>query len=262
MTPQFVNAHYDILKESIDNWLNDSKSNAQYGSGIFGGGDIRELEKIFCIIFRSRFSLAVSSGTAALHVALVSLNVKKKAKVIIYGSNWIGIGSLVKACGAIPVYANPKNIISFLDEGNEEIKQPTFLIYVRSPKDKAYFKKIYHSCRKNGIPIIEDWSALKTIDREMASAPTYGDFAVFSFGHDKWIQAGEGGIVLLNQPSYFEKIVCFSQHPISQKSHGILNNRDMLPALNYRIHPIAAKIALLQIKEFMKSKSSIGACIK
>lgn len=255
MTPQFVNAHYDILKGSIDNWLNDSKSNAQYGSGIFGGGDIRELEKIFCKIFRSRFSLAVSSGTAALHVALISLNVNKKAKVIIYGSNWIGIGSLVKACGAIPVYVNRRNLNPILEEDRKKTKTRTVLIYVRSTNDEEYFKKVHQSCLKNNISIIEDWSALKTINLDTVSAPSNGDFAVFSFGYDKWLQAGEGGIVLLNRKDYFEKITCFSQHPISQKSHGILNNQNLLPALNYRIHPIAAKIALLQIQEHMNNKN-------
>ena len=65
-----------------------------------------------------------------------------------------------------------------------------------------------------------------------------------------WIQAGEGGIVLFSRKNYFKKITFFSQHPISQRSHGIMNNQNLLPALNYRIHPIAAKIALFQLQKY------------
>lgn len=258
MTPQFVNNNYNLLRTAFNLWLDEAKYNAQFGSGIFGGGDIRELEKLFSNIFHSKFALAVSSGTAALHVALVALNVRKKTKVIILGSSWIGLGSLVKSCGAIPVYANLSNLNPILEEGCKKIETHTVLIYVRSTKDGEYLKKVRQSCVKNNIPTIEDWSAIKNVNLETVSAPSYGDFAVFSFGYDKWLQAGEGGIVLLNQKDYFEKITCFSQHPISQKSHGILNNQHLLPALNYRIHPIAAKIALLQMREYIKNKNTFN----
>lgn len=255
MTRQFVNDNYDLLKNTFDLWLHDAANNAQYGSGIFGGGDVREFERICCQVFHSKYSLAVSSGTAALHVSLISLRVKKNSNVIILGSNWVGLGTLVSACGAVPIYFDHKKIISFLKGYPKQVKSKTILIYVRSHNDASYFKDIHEACFQNNIPIIEDWSALKEINLEKTSAPLYGDFAVFSFGYNKWIQAGEGGIVVLNHKDYFENILTFSQHPISQKAHGVFNTNSILSCLNYRIHPLSARLALTQLNKLLQNNS-------
>ena len=115
MTRQFVKDNYDLLKNSFDLWLHDAANNSQYGSGIFGGGDVRELEKLFCKLFHSKYALVVSSGTAALHTSLISLNVKRNSRVIILGSNWIGLSALVISCGARPVFVEPNNFVSFIN---------------------------------------------------------------------------------------------------------------------------------------------------
>jgi len=254
MTPQFIAKNHYLLRQTFNLWIDDAMNNAQYGSGIFGGGDIRTLEKKFCTLFKAQYSVAMASGTAALHGALVSLNIKKNSNVIILGSKWIGLKALILAYGAKPVFLEYHHFVSYVKKINfEGEKQKLVLIYVREAGDDNFLKKVYKICLKNSIPLIEDWSALREInlwDNDKICAPVYGDFAVFSFGYNKWIQAGEGGIILLNRKYYFEKIMCFSQHPISQKAHSINNFKTNNPGLNYRLHPLAARLVLMQLSKY------------
>lgn len=245
MTPKFVSKNKDEIKKVINRWMSTANTQAVYGSSIFGGGDVKKLEELFYKTFNAKHAVALSSCTAALHTALHSAGVKRNSKVLIINSDWQGIDGVVRFCGATPIRIDKALKIN----KNQTVLYPcenlSAIIVARNSIDQDLLNTIKQHCDKNKIILIEDYADLKEIDITKIKAPEYGQFATFSFGYDKWIQAGEGGILLCNNFDYYVKAVQFSQHPIYQRARLSAKIKEPVNfGLNYRIHPIAASIAL------------------
>ncbi len=249
MTTQFIIENKNLVRSALTNWLKKATTQPLYGSSIFGGGDVRELEELFCEIFHSKYAISMSSCTAAIHSAIVSSNVKKGGKILLVNSKWDGIDGVVKFSGAKPVRSNneEKNLLQQFQSSNR--RNLKAIVITRSIGDDKLMLELKSICEDTGMILIEDFADLKELDLNKTIAPGYGHFAVFSFGYDKWIQAGEGGMLLCNNFDYYTRALQFSQHPICQKARLLAKMKNPVKyGLNYRIHPLAASLALLQLK--------------
>jgi len=254
MTPGFVNKKKDEILKICNKWMSAAATQAVYGSSIFGGGDVKKLEELFCKTFDAKYAVALSSCTASLHTALHSARIKRNSKVLIISSDWQGIDGVVRFCGAIPIRIDK----DLKTNRNQVLKYPYknlgAIIVARNSNDLDLMKKIKQHCDKNKVILIEDYADFKEIDVTKIKAPEYGQFATFSFGYDKWIQAGEGGILLCNNFDYYVKAVQFSQHPIYQRARLSAKIKEPVNfGLNYRIHPIAASIAVAILSKINNS---------
>lgn len=238
------------FKQVLMQWLENAKGDAVYGSTIFGGGDILRLENICKRYFSARYAVAVSSGTAALHCALLGLRLVPKTIVYVIGSDWSGIPALIMAVGC-----NPVLIQNASDLANPDTAGGGALIHVRKPGDaeeRAYLKRF---CRTNHLPVIEDWSAMPEFETAGKRAPLFGSAAICSFGYNKAVQCGEGGILLTNNRDLYRRAVLFSQHAVYCKSRMISRGRLTAPALNYRINPLSAALACMQLGQLLADET-------
>jgi dTDP-4-amino-4,6-dideoxygalactose transaminase len=254
MTPEFIKRNKMRLVKQISDWLEKASKYSVFGSSIFGGGDLRELENLFCKVFSSDYAIALSSGSSAIHTALVASGIKKSSKVLLLNNKWDGIDGIIKFHGSKPIRVNynTKNIEGIIHKlVKDDLK---VIIVTRSIGDKLLMKKLEKIITNEKLFLIEDFADLKIIKAKTV-APECGDFALFSLGYNKWIQAGEGGILLCNNFEYYTKAVQFTQHPIYQRARlsAKLSN-PVSYGLNYRMNPLTANLALYQLKYHLNYK--------
>lgn len=213
-----------------------------------------KLEKLCCKVFRRRFALAVSSGTAALHTALYSLGVTKGDEVIIPAYGWVANLMSVLGLGARPVIVPIDETLgidtTFLEKSITKKTRAIVAVHMRGyPCDMDRIQKIG---RKHNIPIIED--AAQCIGGRIGRLPAgaCGDISILSFQYNKLITCGEGGVVLTNKKGLYQKTYRFHDLGMSRRAGG--KDPEGLKSigsfgLNYRISELQSTLLIEQIKK-------------
>ncbi len=154
-------------------------------------------------------AVAVSSGTAGLHLALLTLDIGEGDEVIIPSFAFIAVANAVLHVRATPIFAEIDPVTLNLDPGSVEraITPRTRAILVAHtfgvPADMQAFRAI---ANRNNLTIIED--ACEAIGAEINSrrVGTFGDLAVFGFYPNKQITTGEGGAVLAHSDEHAARL--------------------------------------------------------
>ena len=213
-------------------------------SGMLAQGEnVRQFEEQFASYVGSRHAVAVNSGTAALHVALLVCGIGKGDEVITTPFTFIATANAIVFCGAKPVFV--------------DIEEDTFnidpdLIEARiSPRTKAIIpvhlyghpcdmRPITEICRRHDLALIED--ACQAVGGE-CEGRRVGSFGIgcFSFYPTKNITTGEGGMITTNDSDSFEKARMIRNH--GQRERYV---HEML-GYNYRMTDMAAAIGICQL---------------
>ncbi|MDD5766288.1 MAG: aminotransferase class I/II-fold pyridoxal phosphate-dependent enzyme, partial [Candidatus Marinimicrobia bacterium] len=175
-------------------------------SGQLAQGEmVAALEHQFAKSINRHHAVAVSSGTTALSLSLLSLNIGKDDEVIIPSYTCSALWHAVRAVSATPIYCEIEPVTFNLDP--MEIRKKI------SPKTKAViFPHMFgqpgriNELTEIGIPVIEDIAqsvGARINDRPVGS---FGDITISSFYATKPIGAGEGGIVLTDDTKLAERI--------------------------------------------------------
>lgn len=215
-----------------------------------GGEPVRRLEEAFCQTFGFEYGLALASGTTALEVALRAAGLGPGDEVVVAAYDWGAAAGAVLRCGAEPVLADIDPMRATLDPGAlaAVITKSTTAVVVTHlfgcPADMA---GILGVARRHGLLVIEDCCQALGASLEGRPVGSFGDAAVFSFGWGKAVCAGEGGMLVCRDGELWRRAVWVSQHPLRQ----VLDTGAEGPwgdmALNGRIHPLAAALALPQL---------------
>lgn len=191
----------------------------------------------------------VSSGTAALHLALMALNIKPGDEVIVPAFTYPATANVVEVLGAKPILADI-NLTDFcLNTGliEEKISEKTrAIIPVHEFGQSADINPILILAKKYGLKVIEDAACALGTEYEGRKAGTFGDIGCFSLHPRKAISTGEGGIVVTSDSELIEKIVLLRNHGASKKNGKL----DFLSAgLNYRMTEFQAAIGIPQLQK-------------
>ena len=163
----------------------------------------------------SKYCLAVQSGTAALHVALKGIGIKKNDKVIVPNFTCNSNISAISQCNAIPIIVEIEKDTLGLDfkltKNAIDKYKPKALqlvhVYGFPARDT---KKIISYCKKKGIIVIEDASESLGAKIGNKQVGTFGDINVISTRSEKMIGVGEGGIIVSKNRILFEKVKLFA----------------------------------------------------
>ena len=201
----------------------------------------------------------VSSGTAAIYLALKALDVRDRHEVIVPDYTCSAVLNAVYMAGAIPVIADIDAIdfnISY-DAVKSLLTPHTKAIIIPHvfgvPADVKRLKKL-------GIAIIEDCATALGSKIDGEHVGLFGDIAIFSFYASKVITTGEGGMVVARDPKYIRKVVDYRQFDLRKKYY---------PRFNFQITDIQAAMGAVQIKRlpgFLKKRRTLagiyhGICI-
>ena len=225
------------VKECLDTgWIS---SEGQY---------VKQFEKSFSNYNKRLFGVAVSSGTAALEIAIKSLNLKKGDEVIIPSFSIISTALCVVKLGLKPVLVdsdlytwnmNPSEVISKITKKTKAI----IITHIYGfPVD---MKNILLVAKKRKIKIIEDSAEMIGQTYLKKKCGAFGDISTFSFYANKHITTGEGGMILTNNKNTYDK--CKSLRNLCFGVGSERFNHDDI-GWNYRMTNVQAAIGCGQLK--------------
>ena len=162
------------------------------------GPYVKEFEDSFNDFTGSKFSVATSSCTTALHIAVAALNLKPGDEVIVPAFTWVSTANVVEYLGAKPVFCDIN-----LDTFNLDVNQIEGLVNERTvgiiPVHLfglcAEMNPILELARKHGLWIVEDAACAFGAKYQDRHAGTFGEMGAFSFHPRKSITTGEGGMI-------------------------------------------------------------------
>ena len=226
------------------------------------GPFVKKFEKNFSTYNKKKFGVAVSNGTAALEIAIKSLNLKKGSEVIIPAFSIISTANAVIKNKLKPILVDCDletwNMRS--DETLKKITKKTKAIIITHiyglPVD---LKKILQIAKKKNIIIIEDTAEVIGLKYKNKICGSFGDLSTFSFYANKHITTGEGGMICTNSKKYYEKCKSLRNLSFSKSFYDRFNHDDI--GWNYRMSNLQAALGCGQLKNInwiIKRKREIG----
>jgi len=224
--------------------------------------------------FEERFSkevvdnagcVAVSSCTAALHMALLSLDLKADDEVIIPALTFIADMNVVKMVGAKVVLADCDSYDNWNISANS-IKK------VITPKTKAIIivhfagypcemEEIVKLCKEHNITLIEDCAHSPGARYKDKSVGTFGDYGCFSFFTNKNLSVGEGGMIISKDEEKLKTARLIRSHGMDaltlDRHKGRAITYDVkIPGLNFRIDEMRSALGLVQLDKLKEANES------
>ena len=202
------------------------------------GPNVNIFEKAFSEFVGSKYSIAVSNGTAALHLCTMALGVKPGDKVITTPITFVATANCVKYCGGEVIFGDidPESYLLCIDSVREllkkdvkkEIKGIIPVNFAGRVVDMEAFKTL---ADEYGCWIIEDAchspGGFFTNSHDeiiFAGSSCYADLAIFSFHPVKHVAAGEGGMITTNNEILYRKILNLRTHGIQQDNSKKIEN--------------------------------------
>ncbi|MFI9306719.1 DegT/DnrJ/EryC1/StrS family aminotransferase [Streptomyces triculaminicus] len=195
-------------------------------------------------------AVAVSTGTAAVHLALHALDVGPGDEVIVPTHTFIGSASPVTYLGARPVFADVTPDTHCLDPGSVKsliTERTKAIVAVHINGCAADMEALAAVGAAAGVPVVEDMA--QALGTEIGGRPVggFGDLACVSLFEQKVITSGgEGGAVLTNNPAYAERVRRLRSHgegPIEGRP-GLIWAHEV--GYNYRLTSVQAAVGLSQ----------------
>jgi 8-amino-3,8-dideoxy-alpha-D-manno-octulosonate transaminase len=170
---------------------------------------VETLEKEYRALVGTRFALAVTSGTAALEVALAALGVGPGDEVIVTAWSWISCFTAIVRMGAKPVLAEIDDTLCLDPREIARLSTPRTkaVLVVHYQGVAADMDPILAAARDAGIAVIEDCAQSPGVVYRGRRGGSMGSLGTFSFQHLKTVTAGEGGMVTTSDPRLYERAV-------------------------------------------------------
>ena len=225
------------------------------------GPQLEKFESAFCRYTKSKYAIAVSNGTAALHLSLKALGIKEHDEVIIPDLTFVADASAILASNAKPVIVDINKNNFFLSISNLKkniTKKTKAIIPVHIYGQVCNIDDVLDVAQDNGLKIIEDCAHAIGTFHNSKHVGTLGDTGCFSFYPTKNITTAEGGMVITNSKKIAEKVRQLRSHGMSRSlksrySSGYPWVFDITePGYNYRLDEIRAALGISQLKRIKK----------
>ncbi len=244
---------YDDQERAAVNQALESKSLFRwYGPG--KPTKVTTFEQDLARYMGARYALAVTSGTAALHVALTALGAGPGDEVILPAWGWYSCYNAIVMTGALPVFAECDESLTIdPDDLEKKITPRTKAVMVLHLAGcPAEMDRIAAVARKHRIRVLEDAAQSVGASYKGKRVATIGDIGIFSFQISKTITAGEGGAVLTSDPLLFERATRFHDLGMLRPGHkGLLGEAAMdgFLGVNYRMNEMTGGVMGAQLRK-------------
>jgi len=230
-----------------------------------GGKIISKFENKLKFFFNSKYTLACSSGTAGLHLAMISINLKKNDIVLMPAINFIASYNIAKMLGARIYLVDVDNYTGQMTPEllnrcikENKIKKIKAIINMYNGGNAKNIKYFFNIKKKYNCVLIEDachalGSKYKIKNKTFnIGSCKHSDLAVFSFHPVKSITTGEGGMVSTNNKKIFKKLKLIRSHGIERKNNYYWKYNIRNVGLNYRLSDINCALGISQLKKIKK----------
>ena len=211
---------------------------------------VREFEAACEAYFKSKYCMALSSGTAGIKCALKALGVKPGDEVITQSFNFVGTVEAILDCGAKPKICSVDNDLHIdLEDLKLKITSKTkAIIIVHMLGMGGPLEELLNFCREKNICVLEDNCEAIGAKYKGDYLGTIGDIGVMSFDHGKMIACGEGGLVLTNKEKFANFVKQYTDHG-HENNKNLPRGRDnrIMPGFNYRMTELQAAVGKVQL---------------
>lgn len=225
------------------------------------GPKCAELESRLVSMFGCQYALAVTNCTAALHLACVATDIKIGDEVICPSLTFAATVNCIRYVGATPVFADIKGCDNLCIDPVEIEKLITAntkaIIVMHYAGFSCDMDAIMDLAKKNNLIVIEDACHGPLSEYHGKRLGTIGDIGCFSFFSNKNISTGEGGALVTNNESIYNRLKLLRSHGMTtmsyQRAQGHATSYDVLDiGYNYRMDDIRASIGIIQLDKLRR----------
>lgn len=231
-------------------------------SGWLGTGPkTSKFENMVSQLTGAKYSVAVNSCTAALHLSLIASGVGKGDEVITTPLTFCATANAIIHSGATPVFVDVNPETMNIDENKIEkaiTKKTKAIIPVHLAGRPCEMDKIMEVAKKHNLLVIEDAAHAIGAEYKGKKIGNIADLTCFSFYVTKNITTGEGGMVLTNNRNFAEKIKVLALHGMSKDAwkrfsdDGYKHYEVVYPGFKYNMMDIQASLGIHQLKKIEK----------
>jgi UDP-4-amino-4,6-dideoxy-N-acetyl-beta-L-altrosamine transaminase len=232
------------------------------------GPRIEEFEKKFASYTGAKYAVAISNGTAALHLCALALKVKASQKVIVPPITFAATANCIRYCGGDVVFADidPETYLLDLNKVRALLTSAppgtySGIIPVDFAGAAVNLEEFRHLANEFGLWLIEDachapggYFIDSKMQKQFCGNGQFADLAIFSFHPVKHIATGEGGMITTNNEQLYKRLQILRTHGIT-KDPSLMKENDggwyyeMIElGYNYRLTDMQAALGISQLK--------------
>jgi len=222
------------------------------------GAQVAEFEKTIASYVGVKHVIAVSNCTAALHLALLALDVRPGDLVLVTTYSWVATANVIELCGAQPVFVDIQpdtfnmdpnllaKTLGRLTGTTETARRVKAILPVHTFGQMANMTAITKIAEQYGVPVIEDAACALGSKWEERPAGSWGMMGCFSFHPRKAITTGEGGAITTNDDQLARKLRALRNHGLDPEASS---PEFIMPGFNYRMTEFQAAFGSSQMKK-------------
>lgn len=239
------------------------------GDYLTTGPFVKEFENKVASYVGAKYAVAVSNGTAALHMACFAAGIKDGDEVIVSPMTFAASANAVLYCGGTPVFSDIDPMTYNIDPDGIEAKitnKTKAIIPVDFSGQSVDMDRIKEIADKYNLIIIEDAAHALGSEYKGTKVGSKADMVEFSFHPVKLITTGEGGIVTTNSEKLYKKMMIFRSHGITREkeilneNHGPWYYEQQYLGYNYRLTDFQSALGTSQmnkIEDFISRRREI-----
>lgn len=212
-----------------------------------------QFEEEFAAMTGTPFALGVTSGTAALEVALGALGVGPGDEVLLPAWSWVSCFTAVVHLGAKPVLAEINSTLCLDPSEIDRLCTPRTkaVIVVHYQGAAAEMEEILAAARRRGIAVLEDCAEAVGAGYRGQRVGSLGDIGTFSFQYNKTITSGEGGAIVTRDARLYERAVRMHDLGMLRPDHAGKTHpqETMFSGTQFRMSEMTAAVALAQLRK-------------
>ncbi len=241
-------------------YLTELEAEAAYDTILTGwvtqGPRVQELEEKFAAYVGSKYAVALSNCTTALHLAMIVGGIKPGDEVICPSMSYIATANSIRYVGANPVFAEVNEDYNLdIEHVKQLISSKTKAILlvhqIGMPADIDAFKKL---CEEKKLILIEDAACAAGSSFNGKKIGSHSDLVCFSFHPRKVITTGDGGMITTNNDEYYSRLKLLRQHAMSvndrirHSATKVIIEDHIELGYNYRMTDIQAAVGIKQLE--------------
>ena len=241
------------------------------------GPMIERFEKRVADYCGAKYAVAVSNGTAALHIACLAAGLGEGDVLWTSPITFVASANCARYCGAdvdfVDIDAGTYNMsVDILEEKLRNARRkPKMVVPVHLAGQSCDMKRIHELAQEYGFMVMEDACHAMGADYlgKKVGCCEFSDMAVFSFHPVKIVTTGEGGMILTNNEELYQRLLLFRNHGITRDGNLMTHEADgpwyyqqLELGFNYRMTDIQAALGYSQMKrvdEFIARRRELAA---
>lgn len=222
------------------------------------GPSVAKFEQKVAEYVGAKYAVAVSNGTAALHVACLAAGIKEGDEVITTPITFAASSNCVLYCGGTPVFADINPVTYNIDPKDIRRKitsKTKAIIAVHFTGQPCEMDEIHAIAREHNLLVIEDAAHALGADYKGKMIGSMYDMTTFSFHPVKHITTGEGGMIMTNSDELYNRLSLFRTHGITRNDSLMTQNegdwyyQQLELGYNYRITDIQCALGISQMNK-------------